>query len=54
MKIGFVLNVFGWQIGTFDIHINVEEAAEALPAAPPKLMDSVSDYFASRWFARHA
>lgn len=29
MKIGFVLNIFGWQIGTFDIRIDLDQTITA-------------------------
>lgn len=52
MTITLALNVFRWRVGTFDIRLDMDENPIAAPAAP-KLLDSVSDYFATRWFARH-
>lgn len=55
MNIGFTLNVLGWQLGTLNIRLDLDETDTPTGlAVPPKLMDRVSDYFATRWFARHA
>ena len=54
MKITLSLNILGYHLGALEIRLDLDEiATPAGVPARPKLMDSVSDYFASRWAARH-
>lgn len=55
MNITFKLSIFHWHIAKFDVRFDIDEAP-TVPGTPPKpkVMDSVSDYFANRWFARHS
>jgi hypothetical protein len=49
MTATFKLSVFGWTIGTFDVRIDIDQAAAA--AAQP-VIDGVCKKLSRRWTAR--
>lgn len=60
MKIGIGLNVLGWHLGEINIRVDLDQPTQTdgsihlnSIASPAKFMDSMSDYFSSRYLRRH-